>query len=121
MRLLFDARLPRDLAFEASGALEFVRWSGADVSDADLLRAAAQEQFAGVILLDRDSLAQADLRTTARAAGIALVAVAAEGPLEAKRRLVRNLASLHRALLESDCLLVLANEVRRLDFDVDDN
>lgn len=117
MRLLYDARLPQSLEFEARAApdgtaIDFVRWSGAGVSDADLIRTAAKDGFAGVVLLGGDSLAQAHLRITANEAGIALVAIAAEDPLEAKRHLLRNLASLRRSLAKHDCLLVLASEVR---------
>lgn len=117
MRLLYDSRLPQGLEFEARAAhagtaIDFVRWSGGGISDAALIRVAAEDGFAGLVLLDRDSLSQADLRTTAREAGIALVAIAAEDPLEAKQRLLRNLASLRRVLLEHDCILVLANAVR---------
>lgn len=117
MKLLYDARLPQGLEFEARAAsdgvaIDFVRWSGAGVSDADLIRTAADGGFAGVVLLDRDSLSQADLRTTAREVGIALIAIASEDPLEAKQRLLRNLTSLRRTLLKHDCILVLANAVR---------
>ncbi|MCY3947962.1 MAG: hypothetical protein OXF61_02035 [Acidimicrobiaceae bacterium] len=117
MRLLYDSRLPQSLEFEARAApagtaVDFVRWSGGGVSDAELIRAAAEDGFAGLVLLDRDSLSQVALRTTAREVGIALIAIAAEDPLEAKQRLLRNLAPLRRALLEHDCLVVLANAVR---------
>lgn len=117
MRLLYDSRLPQGLEFEAHAApagtaIDFVRWSGGGISDADLVRAEAENGFVGVVLLDRDSLSQADLRTTAQEVGIALIAIASEDPLEAKQRLLRNLASLRRALLEHDCILVLANAVR---------
>ena len=120
MRLLFDARLPQSLAFEAAasadrGAVELVRWSGGDVSDVELLETAAQEGFEGVVLFGRDSLAQAELRAVAGRVGVAIVAVVADGPYEAKQRMVRNLVALRRALSEHDCLLVLANEVRPVD------
>ena len=117
MKLLFDARLPQSLEFEARAAsdglaFDFVRWSGSGISDTDLIRTAAADGFAGIVMLDRDSLSQAALRTTAREVGIALIAIAAKDPLEAKQRLLRNLASLRRVLLENDCILVLANAVR---------
>lgn len=117
MRLLYDSRLPQGLEFEARAtpagtAVDLVRWSGGGISDAELIGVAAEDGFAGLVLLDRDSLSQADLRSTAQEMGIALIAVAAEDPLEAKQRLLRNLAALRRALLEHDCLLVLANAVR---------
>ncbi len=119
MRLLFDARLPQSLAVEAGaagpGAVEFVRWSGGDVSDTEFLESAARQRFDCVVLLDRDSLDQAELRATASRAGVAVVAVVADDPFEAKRRLVWNMAALRRSLSEHDCLLVFANEVRPLD------
>lgn len=119
MRLLCDARLPQGIEFEtnaapAGHAIDFVRWSGPGIADVELMRAAAANGYAGVILLGRDSLMQPDVRITARGAGLALIAIATENPLEAKKYLLKNLASLRRSLAQHDCLVVLANAVRAL-------
>ena len=115
MRLLYDAVLPQSLSLEAPAEVEFQRWDGSDVSDADLVRASEERGCRGVILWGRDSLQQADLRDTAQQAGVALVAVEADNPIEAKQRVLKNLSSLRRKLAEHDCLLVLANEVRPIE------
>lgn len=120
MKLLFDARMPQSLAFEAAsvadrGAFELVRWLGGDISDIELLESAAEQGFHGVVLLGRDSLAQAELRSVADRVGVAIIAVVADGPYEAKQRLVSNLVGVRRSLSEHNCLLVLANEVRPID------
>ena len=112
MRLLCDAVLPSSLAFEAPAETEFVRWDGSDVSDVELVRASAERGCRGVVFWGRDSLQQADLRETARQAGVVLVAVEADDPIVAKQRILKNLSALLRELSEHDCLLVLANEVR---------
>ncbi len=117
MKLLYDSRLPQSLRFEAHAAhggtaIDFVRWSGGGVSDVGLIRAAADESFAGVVLLGRDSLSQADLQITARQAGLALIAIATDDPLKAKQHLLKNLTSLCRTLADHDCLVVQASGVR---------
>ena len=120
MRLLYDARLPRSLALEVDATLELERWMGGSVTDAELVQAAASGDFVGVILLDRDSLSQVEVRTAAQEAGVALIAVEADGPLEAKLRVLKNSSRLRRSLSQHDCLLVLANEVRPMYFDAED-
>ena len=115
MRLLYDAVLPQSLFLEAPAGVEFERWDGPDVSDAELVRASGERGCRGVILWGRDSLQQADLRETARKAGVALVAVEAGDPIDAKQRILKNLSALRRKLADHDCLLVLANEVRPID------
>jgi len=112
MRFLYDAVLPHNLALEAPAEVAFDRWDGPDVSDADLVRASGERGCRGVILWGRNSLQQVDLRDTAQQAGVALVAVEADNPIEAKRRILKNLSALRRKLQDHDCLLVLANEVR---------
>lgn len=112
MRLLYDAVLPTSLAVEAPAEAEFVRWDGSDVSDVELVRHSDEKGFSGVVFWGRDSLQQADLRETARETGVVLVAVEADDPIDAERRLLKNLSSLLQKLDKHDCLLVLANEVR---------
>ncbi len=112
MRFLYDAVLPQSLSLEAQTGVTFDRWDGSAVSDAELVRASAERGCRGVILWGRDSLQQADLRDTAQEAGVALVAVEADNPVEAKQRILRNLPALRRKLADHDCLLVLAGEVR---------
>ncbi|WP_419842996.1 hypothetical protein [Candidatus Poriferisodalis sp.] len=112
MRILYDARLPRGLEVEARGAVSLVRWTGDMVTDVELVQTAADEQFDGVLFLDRDSLAQYDVQLTANSLGMALIAVEAGSPFEAKRRVLNNIMRLRRALARHDCLLILAAEVR---------
>ncbi|MCY3963115.1 MAG: hypothetical protein OXN79_09440 [bacterium] len=115
MRLLYDAVLPNSLSQEAPANFELDRWDGEAVSDAELVRASGERGCRGVILWGRDSLQQADLQETAQEAGVALVAVEADNPIDAKNRILKNLSALHRTLEDNDRLLVLANEVRPLD------
>ena len=112
MRLLYDAVLHQSLSYEAPAGVEFVRWEGADVSDTDLARAAADQGFRAVVLLGRNALEQSDLREVAREAGVALVAVATDNPVDAKRNILKNLDSVRRELADHQCLLVFAAGVR---------
>ena len=114
MKLLYDSVLPPSLSVEARGTLELQRWQGTDAADTELVRSAADNGYRGVIFLDRSSLNQPGLRTTAEEAGVALVAVDAGDPIEAKQRILSNARSLRRKLADHDCLLVLAGEVRPL-------
>ena len=112
MRLLYDAVLPQSLAHEAPAGVELVRWDGADVPDTDLVRAAAERGCRGVVLLGRESLEQPELREVARQVGVALVATATDNPIEAKRRILKNIGTLRENLPDHDCLLVFAADVR---------
>ena len=113
MWLLCDAVLPQSLADEAR-SLDIQRWDGADVTDEKLVRAVSNQGGRGVLFLGRDALEQPDLRHLAKALGVALIAVATDDPIEAKRRIIKNQTALRRRLDSQDCLLVLANEVRPL-------
>ena len=112
MRLLYDAVLPQSLAEEAPAWVTLDRWDGGDEQDSALVRAAADRGHRAVVFYDRDSLEQPDLRRFASESRIALVAVEANDPIEAKIRVLRHLARIRRMLVHDDCLLVLANEVR---------
>lgn len=112
MRFLYDAVLPHNLAEEAPAGVTLDRWDGGDVQDSALIRTAADRGYRGVLFYDRDSLEQTDLRRLASEREIALVAVEASDPIEAKIRLLRNLPGVRRKLADHDCLLVLAQEVR---------
>ena len=111
MWLLYDAVLPQSLADEAR-SLDLQRWDGADVTDEELVRFVSHQGGRGVLFLGRDSLEQPDLRRLASELGVALIAVATDDPIEAKRRIIKNQKALHRLLDSQDCLLVLSNEVR---------
>lgn len=111
MWLLYDAVLPQSLSDEdRTGVLR--RWSGADVSDEDLVRAVSEQGGRGLILLGRDSLEQPDLRRLAQELGVALIAATTDDPIEAKRRILKNLKSLKRLLNTEECVLIMASEVR---------
>lgn len=112
MRLLYDAVLPQSLADEAPVEVKLDRWRGGDEHDSALVYAAADRGYSGVLFYDRDSLEQTDLRKIASRKGVALVAVEARDPIEAKVRFLHHLARIRRMLVDHDCLLVLANEVR---------
>ncbi len=111
MWLLYDAVLPQSLADEAR-SLDLQRWDGADVTDEELVRFVSEQGGRGVLFLGRVSLAQPDLRLVASELGVALIAVATDDPIEAKRRIIKNQKALRRLLDSQDCLLVLSNEVR---------
>ena len=112
MRLLYDAVLPKGLSHEAPTGVEFVRWDGDDVPDTELVRAAAERGYRGVVLLGRDSLAQSDLRKVALQVGVVLVAIASGNPMQAKQHILRNLHALYQRLNDHDYLLVYAANVR---------
>ena len=112
MQILIDAILPGSLSDEAPPGVVFRRWKGGDVNDATLIREAAQKGYRAVLFYERDSLDQPDLRRIASDVGVALVAVKAVDPIEAKGRVLRNLPRLRKMLADHDCLLVLAREVR---------
>lgn len=114
MRLLYDAVLPQTLALEAPDEFDLERWDGGEVSDAELVRAAADRECQGLILLGRDSLEQSDLRTVAREHGVGLVAVATNSPIEAKQRILNNLSAIASGLARHQCLIVFAASVRLL-------
>ena len=112
VRLLYDAVLPQSLSHEAPAGVEFVRWDGADVSDTELARAAAEKGFRAVVLLGRDALEQPELRDVAGEVGVALVAAATDSPFEAKRNILKNLDAVRKELANHEWLLVFASEVR---------
>jgi hypothetical protein len=112
VRLLYDAVLPHSLSLEAPAGADFVRWDGADVSDTELARVAAEKGYRAVVLLGRDSLEQKELRDVAREVGVALVAAATDNPFEAKRNILKNLDAVHKELANHEWLLVFASEVR---------
>lgn len=112
MRLLYDAVLPQSLSYEKPTGVEFVRWDGADVSDTELARAAAEKGCRAVVLLGRDALEQPELRDVAREVGVALVSAVTDNPVEAKRNILKNLDAVRKELANHECLLVLAASVR---------
>ena len=111
MRLLYDAVLPQSLAEDTPQGTELVRWDGGEENDVALVRSAANRGYRGVILFERDSLEQPELREIARSVGVALVAVEADDPIQAKWRILNNLPHLQLALASHDCVLVLARAV----------
>ena len=115
LRLLQDSVLPQNLVNEVSGGIHLERWDEGEASDIDLVRAAVARGCRGVLLYGRHALDQPGLRREAKQSGIALVAVEAADPIEAKQRILRNEEALRRKLADYDCLLVLAGEVRPLD------
>lgn len=114
MRLLYDAVLPQTLALEAPDEFDLERWGGGEISDAELVRSAADRECQGLILLGRDALEQPDLRTVAQAHGVGLVAVATNSPIEAKQRVLNHLSAIASALASDECLVVYAASVRPL-------
>ena len=112
MRFLYDAILPQSLADEAPAGVTLDRWDGGSEQDSALIMTAAGRGYRGVVFFDRDSLEQPDLNRIASESGVALVAVEARDPIEAKVRILRHLSRIRRMLADHDCLLVLAREVR---------
>ena len=112
MKLLYDAVLPQSLSHEAPAGVELERWDGADVSDTELARAAAEKGCRAVILLGRDALEQTELRAAAREVGVALVSAATDDPVKAKRNILQNLDAVRKELANHEWLLVFASEVR---------
>lgn len=112
VRLLYDAVLPESLSEEAPAELTLDRWEGGDKPDSALIRAAANRGYQGVVFYGRDSLEQQELRKIARTVGVALLAVEAADPIDARWRVLHNYSRIRRMLTEHDCLLILAREVR---------
>jgi hypothetical protein len=115
LRILYDAVLPQSLAEDAPSEVQLLRWEGNVSSDADLVGEAVKQDCRAVLLFERDSLQQPELRKVAHEAGVALAAVEATDPIDAKQRILNNLAALRRKLGENDCVLILANEVRPIE------
>ncbi len=111
MWLLCDAVFTNSLVDEAQ-SLDLQRWNGAAVTDEELVRFVSDQGGRGVLFLARGSLEQPDLRCLASALGVALIAVATDDPIEAKRWIIKNQNALRRLLDSQDCLLILSNEVR---------
>lgn len=112
MKLLYDATLPQSLERETPEWAELDRWKGRDEDDLEVIQAAANRGYRGVIFFDRDSLEQSAVREMAREKGVALVAVEAQDPLLGMRRILNNLRRLQSALSNHDCILIMANSVR---------
>jgi hypothetical protein len=112
VKLLVDSHFPATTAVEAPTGLELIRWTGGTAKDEDLVRKAADLRVRGLVLLDRRALQQPGLRELAEQLGVALVAVEAGDPIEAKERLLRNVDHLRKALALSNVVLLLAHEAR---------
>ena len=112
MKLLVDAILPETVVTEAPPGVDVRRWSHGDISDEDLLREGARQGVRAVVFFDRRSLYQPGLRELATQLGVALVAIDAAGPVEAKDRLFQNMDHLRNALMNSEAILVLAHQAR---------
>lgn len=115
LRILYDTVLPQSLAEDAPPEVQFLRWEGSASSDADLVGEAVKQDCRAVLLYERDSLQQPELLKVAYEAGVALAAVEATDPIDAKQRILNNLAALRRKLGENDRVLILANEVRAIE------
>ncbi len=115
MKLLIDTVLPATLTADAPAGIDFERWKKSDgQNDSDLLYYAAKEGFRGVVFLDRISLEQPGMRQLAKELGIALIAIDASDPIQARERLIRHSARLRRKLGESQFVLILGSEVRSM-------
>lgn len=98
MRLLLDQGFPRHA--EEYGSLDFalVRWVGEQVSDDELLRAAAAEGMSGVVFLGLQALADGRLARLAADLGLFLAATHDLEPMDALRALATHLNGLQRAV-----------------------
>ena len=114
MRLLYDASLPQSLSAEAPEWVSLDRWEEGDKNDVEIIQATASRGYRGFVFLGRDSLFQLGVREAAEERGVALVAVDARDPIEAKQRILNNLSNLQSALAGHDCVLIMASSVRLL-------
>ncbi len=117
VKLLVDATFPETVETEAPAGVEVLRWPGGEVSDEDLLRAGAHQGTRGVVFFDRRSLYQPGLRELAAELRLALLAVEADDPVDAKDRLLQNLAHVRKVLNTCEVVLILANEARPMSGD----
>lgn len=112
MRFLVDAVLPATLGTEAPAGVEFYRWNGTDDGDEQVVRFGAAKGCRGVIFFDRNSLSQPGLIGLSELLGIALIAVDATDPIEAKERILQHTTQLRRILNETQLVLILGSGVR---------
>lgn len=112
VKLLVDSMLPETVESEAPPGVEVIRWSQGEASDEDLMRAGARAGARAVVFLDRRSLYQPGLRELSNQLGVAIVAIEAHDPIEAKERLFLNLDRVRKVLTVSQAVLVLAHEAK---------
>lgn len=98
VKLLLDQSFPRHA--EEYGAVDFtlVRWVGEQVTDDELLRAAAAEGMGGVVFLGLQALADGRLARLAADLNLFLAATHDLEPMEALRALTTHLHGLQRAV-----------------------
>ena len=98
MKLLLDQSFPRHAEEYGSLDFELVRWVGEQVSDDELLRAAAAEGMAGVVFLGLQALADGRLARLAANLGLFLAATHDVEPMDALRVLAMQSTGLQRAV-----------------------
>ena len=112
MRFLIDSSLPSSLESEAPAGVELKRWTGQYLPDGQFATVAAEGRYEGIVVLGRNSLHQRNLRDRCAELGLSLIAVEAGDPIEAKDRLLRNMAKIRSELSESHAVIVYARAVR---------
>jgi hypothetical protein len=95
MRVLADATFPASIALPTAAGVEVVRYDGAAIDDAQLLRYAAEAGFAAVLLLGRDSIADGSIVEEARGLAITIIVTVSENPLEAAAQVRPRLGDIH--------------------------
>ena len=112
VRFLIDSSLPMSLESEAPAGVELKRWTGQYLPDDQFAKVAAERRYEGIVVLGRNSLHQRNLRDQCADLGLSLIAVEAGDPIEAKDRVLRNMAKIRSALGESQAVIVYARTVR---------
>lgn len=112
MKFLVDAVLPATLNAEAPANISFERWKKPVAQDTELISHAAAEGFRGVVFFGRNSLEQPGIRQLAEESGIALIAIDASDPIQARDRLLSHIERIRTILNETRFVLVLASEAR---------
>jgi len=92
VRILADASLPVLIEEPNSSGADIVRFVGEAVSDQELVRYAAMQGFAAILLLGRNAEADVRLLEAAHAAGVTLITTVSENPTEAAHQVLARLA-----------------------------
>jgi predicted nuclease of predicted toxin-antitoxin system len=115
MRLLADSALPALIAEPNSSSAEIVRFAGGAMRDIDVLSFASLNGFVGVILLGRQSEADADLLASARDLGVSLILTISEVPTEAAYHVLARIEDIAALLPTSEPIVVGKNGPRPKD------
>lgn len=112
MMLLLDSSFPAIAEAYSEIDFSFTRWNGARLSDEDLVAAAAEAGFAGVVFLGQAMLSVEEVIAAGQKHRIYLAATAESAPPAALRALATNIAALRRRVRNGGVDVIYARDVR---------